>query len=171
MSEKTNKLNICLIKSELVSDSEIVELGTKAFAVDGIGTFYVEESFARPPDWVVDFFGHALNGKFKILTASAKAVLLLPIKHGEGERIFAILFGHGRYLLKDGAVEERFGLKIVLNSVLRASLRSIDKTTLGSVPKQSREQMSRESEAAQFGIDIEQDLVNSVTGRSNDDRL
>ncbi len=45
-------------------------------------------------------------------------------------------------------------------------MRSIDKTTLGSVPKQSREQVSRESVAANFGLDIEQDLINSVTGRS-----
>jgi uncharacterized protein (TIGR04141 family) len=51
------------------------------------------------------------------------------------------------------------------------SLRSIDKTTLGSVPKQSREQMSKEGVAANFGIDIEQDLINAVTGRSRDAQL
>jgi len=67
--------------------------------------------------------------------------------------------------------EDRFGLKVVLNAVDPESLRSIDKTALGSVPKQSREQMSRASTADTFGIDIEQDLVNAVTGRSRDPQL
>jgi uncharacterized protein (TIGR04141 family) len=46
-------------------------------------------------------------------------------------------------------------LKVVLNTVDPKSLRSIDKVTLGSVPKQSREQVSREGVDANFGIDIE----------------
>lgn len=144
MSEKTNKLNIFLIKSEFSAHAEIVADGTKAYEIDGIGTFYVEESFVRPPAWLKDFFGNALEGKFNILTASAKVVMLVPIQHGEEVRILALAFGHGRNLLNDGVAEERFGLKVVLNSVHRDSLRSIDKTALGAVPKQSREQISRE---------------------------
>lgn len=63
------------------------------------------------------------------------------------------------------------GLKVVLNSVNPESLRSIDKTTLGSVPKHTREQIGRDSVAGDFGIDIEQDLVSSVTGKSRVDKL
>ena len=73
--------------------------------------------------------------------------------------------------MQDDVIEDRFGLKVVLNAVDPESLRSIDKTALGSVPKQSREQMSRASTADTFGIDIEQDLVKAVTGRSRDPQL
>src|SRR6202044_16183 len=61
--------------------------------------------------------------------------------------------------------------KVVLNSVNPESLRSIDRTTLGPVPKHTREQIGRDSVAGDFGIDIEQDLVSSVTGKSRIDRL
>ena len=113
-----------------------------------------------------NFFGNKLDDKFKLVTSSAKGLLLFESEYNEIKYIFAVAFGTGRHLLNDDVFEERFGLKVVLNSVTRNSLRSIDKTTLGSNPKQSREQISRASEASSFGIDIEQDLLNSVTGRS-----
>jgi uncharacterized protein (TIGR04141 family) len=171
VSEKTNKLSICLIKNEYTEFDQIADPDAQSHELAGVGTFYCEHSEARPPDWVANFFRDGLGAPFVLLTASAKGLLLVRIPSGARTRIFAVLFGHGRHLLNEGVVEERFGLKVVLNSVIPNSLRSIDKTTLGSVPKQSREQMSRESEAANFGIDIEQDLVNAVTGRSKDARL
>jgi uncharacterized protein (TIGR04141 family) len=60
---------------------------------------------------------------------------------------FVIAFGVGRHLLKDGVIEERFGLKVVLNSVGRDSFRSIDKTTLGSVPTAGDILISRDNQA------------------------
>lgn len=171
MAAKTNKLSICLIRSEHTAFDTIVKPGTREHEIEGVGTFYGEESHANAPDWVKDFFVGALDGKFAIFSASARGVLLVSVDLGAQKRVFAIVFGLGRHLLNDDVVEERFGLRVVLNSVSKNSLRSIDKTTLGSVPKQSREQMSRESEAANFRIDIEQDLINAVTGRSKDPRL
>lgn len=171
MSEKTNRLNIYLIKEEFTGEDEIIKDGFEGHAIADVGTFYSAHSHVRPPDWITDFFGTALGTTFTILTASSRGVLVTKAEHEGKERTFAIVFGHGRHLLKDGVTEERFGLKVVLNSVERTSLRSIDRTALSAVPKQSREQMSRESEAASFGIDIEQDLVRAVTGRSKDSRL
>lgn len=170
MAEKTNRLSICLIKNGFTAFEDIVpDLG--GHIIEGVGTFYGQNSFDRPPDWTADFFGGTLDELFSFRTASSKGVLLVEVEHGEASRIFALIFGHGRHLIADGAIEERFGLKVVLNSVERDNLRSIDKTALGAVPKQSREQMSREVDASSFGIDIEQDLLNSVTGRSRDARL
>lgn len=173
MKEKTNKLIISLIKEEYKKNDQIVDPGAATgFPIDGIGIFYAESSKIRQPDWLIDFFGNTLaSADFKLRVSSAKAVLLVPIQYDHSKRIFAITFGQGRHLLNDDVIEERFGLKVVLNTVDPDSLRSIDKTTLGSNPKQSREQISHESSAATFGIDIEQDLVNAVTGKSQDERL
>lgn len=167
MADKTNKLTVGLVKSELTDFAQIARPESDAIEVDGIGTFYKQPSHPRAPDWIADFFGATLGPGLGLLSSSAKGVLLVRVPDGEEEdRIFAVIFGLGRHLLNEGVLEERFGLKVVLNSVDPDSLRSIDKTALGSIPKQSREQISREGGAANFGIDIEQDLVSSVTGRS-----
>ncbi|MDY6924082.1 MAG: TIGR04141 family sporadically distributed protein [Pseudomonadota bacterium] len=170
MAEKTNRLSICLIKDSFTAFEDIVP-DVAGHVIEGIGSFYGQDSFDRRPDWAADFFGGVLDERFNFRTASSKGVLLIEIKHRDESRVFALIFGHGRHLIADGAIEERFGLKVVLNSVERDNLRSIDKTALGAMPKQSREQMSREVDASSFGIDIEQDLLNSVTGRSRDARL
>lgn len=169
MVDKTNKLTVYLIKPEFVDFSAIVTDQTDSIELPEIGTFYVERSIPRPPGWLSTFFKSKLDERLKevsILTASAKALLLVRLPDGEKLQVFALSFGQGRHLLKDDVIEERFGLKIVLNSVAKDSLRSIDKVTLGSIPKQSREQISRESAAGSFGIDVEQDLISAVTGKS-----
>lgn len=171
MADKTNKLNICLVKSEFSDFDQIVEASTTSIQIDDVGMFFVEESFPHKPGWVTDFFGATIDGQFKILTASSKGVLLTSVNVAGNNRIFAITFGHGRHLLREGVVEDRFGLKVVLNTVVPDSLRSIDKHTLGSISKQSREQISKAGAAANFGINIEEDLIGAVTGSSKDPRL
>ena len=100
LGDKTNKLNIYLIREE--------------------------------PSWLKDFFLGELSD-FKLFTAGAKGLLLVSIPYKGKLRIFAVVFGHGRHLLNDGVTEERFGLKVVLNSVDPKNLRSIDKTTFRTV--------------------------------------
>lgn len=167
----TNHFSVYLIKAEVNKVEDIVKSKEKPIGIDGIGYFVFDKSLPHPPDWVRDFFGSILEGNTQILTSTAKGVLVVPIRKNNKVRHFAVVFGFGRHLLNEGVIEERFGLKIVLNSLDASSLRSIDKTTLGSIPKHSREQMSKDVAAADFGIDIEQDLVSSVTGKSRDDQF
>jgi uncharacterized protein (TIGR04141 family) len=98
------------------------------------------------------------------MAKSASAVLLVPA----GGRYLALAFGQGRFLLANDCWEERFGLKVVLNSVNQNSLRSIDKQTFDAVQKQSREQASHNASAFDFGFDIERDLLRAVTGIPDD---
>ncbi len=167
---KTNRLVIYLIKSQYKELDDIVASEVQGDQIDGVGRFFYEESRATPAGWVRGFFGDALDDRL-IFTASARGLLIVRIERADGPRHFAISFGFGRYMLKEGVVEEGFGLRVVLNSADAASFRSIDKTTLGAIPKHSREQMSRDVTPAEFGIDIEQDLVSLVTARSRDTRL
>ena len=168
---RTNRLTVYQIKSKYHSLSEIVDGDTIKIDVGGFGTFVYERSQPTPPAWLTKFFGNKLNQRLSILTSSAKALFLVPLTENARTSYFAISFGQGRHLLKEGVVEERFGLRVVLNSVGPESFRSIDKTALGAVPKHSREQMSRDVAPGEFGIDVEQDLISSVTGRSNDPAL
>lgn len=168
---KANRLTIYLIKSACQRLEDVIESTGQLREVAGVGQFVFEASQPRPPAWITDFFGTTLGDDLGIVTSSAKAIFLVPMIDRGRTMNFVLSFGVGRHLLREGAVEERFGLKVVLNSLERESFRSIDKTTLGSVPKHSREQMGRDVAPADFGIDIEQDLVSSVTGKSNDARL
>lgn len=169
--EKSNKLCIYLIKPEYQTLNDIIDTGVLTQPVPGVGTFLYEASRGKQPSWILDFFGDALSSKLPIFTASAKGMLLTNIEYEGRSVFFALTFGHGRFLLRDGVVEDRFGLKTVLNSATLQSFRSIDKITLGSVLKHSREQVAKEATPADFGIDIEQDLVSFVTAKSHDSRF
>ena len=168
---RTNRLTIYMIKPKYRLLEDIIEAGTKPLQISDMGQFIFEVSHPEPPSWITHFFGDSLGRGLGILNSSAKAIFLVPVRERNKTVHFALSFGQGRHLLKEGVVEERFGLRVVLNSVGPDSFRSIDKTTLGAVPKHSREQMSRDVAPADFGIDIEQDLVSSVTAKSTDQRL
>jgi len=168
---KTNRLTIYMIKPKFQQLEDFIDSSNEPIQVEDAGLFLFDESHPHPPGWIANFFGNSLGASVRIVTASAKGVYVVPVTVKNRTIYFVIAFGVGRHLLKDGVIEERFGLKVVLNSVGRDSFRSIDKTTLGSVPKHSKEQMSRNVAPADFGIDIEQDLVSSVTAISKDERL
>lgn len=166
---KANKLSIYMIKPEYQTLEDIVESASQPQEISGVGHFVFDESHPHKPDWVKTFFGNTLDDNLRIFASSAKGILITSIRQNSDTVFFAIAFGVGRHLLQEGVVEERFGLKVVLNSVDPGSFRSIDKTTLGSIPKHSHEQMSKDVAPAEFGIDIDQDLINSVTGKSHDE--
>ena len=114
---KTNRLSIYLIKEEYQRPEAIVASSLPPIAIDGVGHFFFEPSHPYQPDWVEGFFGASLGDNVRILAASARGVLLVPVPHKENTRYFAISFGVGRHLLNEGVVEERFGLKVVPNSL------------------------------------------------------
>lgn len=164
MSNKANKLTIYLIKPEYTEFSDIAKDGLETHEIDA-GTFYMLPSNVRPPGWIGEFFGTALPA-LNLRVASARGLFLTRAEHNGVQRVFGITFGSGRFLMRDGVIEERFGLRVTLNSVAENSLRSIDKVSLGATAKHSREQISRSGGADSFGIDIEQDLLSAATGRS-----
>jgi uncharacterized protein (TIGR04141 family) len=124
-----------------------------------IGKLYVQRNAPRPPPWA-RFFKNYLPTSQLGLVASSGAVLLMKAS----EKMFAITFGQGRHLLNADSWEERFGLRVALNSVGEGNLRSIDKRTFDAISRHSREQASREADARDFDFDIEQDLLRAITG-------
>lgn len=167
---RSNKLNIYLLKSGL-APADFIDPDAKSVDVPGVGVFYYKDSHTYRPDWLETFFGPDITRDLRIFSSSARGVLIVQVEIAGATPTFAVTFGLGLHLLNEGVLEDRFGLKAVLNSVDRDAFRSIGKTTLGSIPKHSREQMGREVAPAEFGLDIEQDLISSVTARSRDPAL
>lgn len=165
-----NKLSIFLIKDEFVEDSEIVDKYSDDLPVEGIGTVYWGDSRINVPQWASSFFAGRINTD-RIFTANARAVLLVRIPTGKDEekRIFAVTMGYGKNMLKDDVIEERFGLKVILNTIKPDSLRRINKVNIGGNQKLSNEQLPLKAGINDFGLDINRDLVSNITGVSEDD--
>lgn len=173
----TNHLAIYLIKDECDTTEKIIDEpdSIDSETLDENMTLYYTHKGNYTPKWVATFFGASLDEDTKqnLFSAYVSAVLLTKIKiEGGTEKTFAITFGLGGWhMLKAGCFEERFGLMCTLNLVSPTTLKSIEKSNMGLAPKQSQEQVSQEGEIADFGIDIEQDLIRSVTGKCLDKDL
>ena len=132
----------------------------------GIGTLFVKTPKGHIPRWA-KFFAEFVDATDLGKVASSSAILLVKT-HG---RVFALTFGQGRYLLEADCWEERFGLRVALNSIKEDRLRSVDKVTFDAISTHTRTQSSQEASAPQFGLDVEQDLVRAVTGIPSDETI
>jgi uncharacterized protein (TIGR04141 family) len=160
------KLSIYLIKDGITRETDILKDISKKVRIPNIGVFYTERSSAHVPDWKDGFFEDTLHEIDYLFHSNSKGILLAKIRHYGKTLTFALTFGTGRHNLKELVVEERFGLLVTLNSVDPESIRTIEKSTISANSKNSREQMSKPSRTSDFGIDIEQDLLKTVTGIS-----
>jgi len=168
MKTPVNSFSVYLIKEEYTDHASIIKscdsLNSKD--IEDIGTFYFGESFKYAPSWQKKFFNDALDD-VDIFNASSKAIILIEVNVKKNKkRIFALPFGYGWTMLNPGSYEERFGLKTTLSIIESDGLRKISKKNMSSVPKDTSEQLSKAGIVADFEIDIEQDLIQSITGRT-----
>lgn len=170
MKVPTNKLSIYLVKEEYSEHKDILKglNSLKTKSLSGVGTFYYGDSFTFEPTWINKFFGGALGDEVNLKNASSKAVLLVEVEPGGRKRLFAVAFGYGWQYLNHGVYEERFGLKTTINIIDPDKLRKIDKKNMSAAPKDTKEQLTKSGVAGDFGIDIEQDLIRSMTGITKD---
>jgi uncharacterized protein (TIGR04141 family) len=131
-----------------------------------LGDLYVKVSHLHPPPWV-SFFAGTVDDLTRVQGASTSAVLLIRT----GVRDFAITFGFGRTLLNPGVADDRFGLKVTLNAVDPTQIRSVDRETLDSPAPHSQIQARVPANIAEFGLDVDQDLLRAVTGIPRDTTL
>ena len=166
-------LTIFLVKSGL-KEADVLdgEASADCDAIDirlgdrSVGTLYAKQTPITPPSWLKFFAGSASKHP-RLRRASVSAAY---ITRADG-RLFAIVFGQGRHLLKGGVYEERFGLRVTLNSVDPDSLRSVDVSTLDANPFHGTRQASREAPLGEFGVNLDQDILRAVTGRPVDEKL
>ena len=129
------------------------------------GLLYVASPKQGPPDWL-RFVETGIQDKLREVTNRSNAAVLVIRRKG---RIFAFTFGHGRHLLKEGALEPDFGLKAALNGLRHDSLRSLDSLSVEEQTVFKRSQASRASELQVFGIDVSRDILQAVTGIPRED--
>ena len=162
MAEKSNKLSIYMLKPGTSVADALKREYTPVELDDGV--FYYDPSHTNPPGWLAKFFGASLAG-VPLLNSSSKGVYVTQVEFGEETRTFVLPFGYGHSMIDKAYCVDDFGLKLILNTVDRNSIRKIGKRTLSSDPKNTIEQLSKVGAISDFGIDIEQDLIEEITGK------
>ena len=113
------------------------------------------------PEWA-DFLELPEEDKRVLRNRSTYALLFIPI----AERWVCITFGMGHVLLESAAFENNFGLRVALNEVDPAELRSIDVRSPDANTRMRRSQTSRGADQSAFGIDMHQDIMRVVAGKA-----
>ncbi len=164
-------LTIYLLKEQIRVPSDALREPDrlKQFTITTGGTSTVGQLFAKPPRsraprWA-EFFKDHLDISELGRVASTSAVMIIKTR----DRLFALTFGQGRFLMVPDCWEERFGLRVAVNCIPPDKLRSLDKRTFDALSTHTRIQGSREGSAPDFGLDIDQDLVRAVTGTPRDE--
>lgn len=157
------------LAEDAVADFDDVIKGDEGFekvALDASagldGVVYVQRHEARPPAWVeplAELTGSSLG---QIQTQLAGAALLLRLSG----RIFAFTFGQGRHLLRPEVLVDDFGLRVAANSVDPAQIRSVDGRTFERGVLLTRRQSSRPGRVEALGLQIDREMIRSITGRS-----
>ncbi len=169
--KKNRHLTILLIKEEYKDYKSVLK---EAAALNKYelktslpfkGAMFVQPTRDNPPPWLV-FIEGGVKGHIELSNnASNSAILFIKAS----SRLFALTFGHGRYLLNQNSFERDFGLKVALNTVNPEKLRSIDVRTFEELPLYTRQQASVASSIDVFDIDINSDLLRAVTGEPTDE--
>jgi uncharacterized protein (TIGR04141 family) len=163
-------LTIYLLREEYKTPTSALEGAVAEYRIESeekyYGTIFIQKRNSNKPKWTAlfdDFADTSLFGKVR----STSALYVTQ----SGGRLFAIAFGQGRHLIKPGAYEDRFGLLVVINALKSNQLRSVDKRTFDTVDQNVRAQVSQNSAATEFGIDIEKDLIRGITGYPEDPKF
>lgn len=165
------KLSISLIK-EGIPIGNVLKPGMPSLTLANGLTLYYKNNQPVSPKWVNSFLKGEHVGSESLQSKSVSAVILYQINVGEDvRRIFAVCFGFGRTLLESNVVEKRFGLLATLNSIDADKLRSVDINSMEAVPLNNRIQSSALAEIRNFNIDVDRDLLKSVTGKVSEGDL
>jgi uncharacterized protein (TIGR04141 family) len=118
----------------------------------------------RPPVWK-HFLQSGTESELGYLsTQSSSALVGIEVD----ERIFCIVYGSARHWIRDENIERRFGMIVTLNTVHHERVRSVDREEFDTITRKTRSQTSVSSSFDNFGLDVQRDLVRSVTGEPED---
>ncbi len=131
------------------------------------GKAFVRQIKSSELRWV-RFLQSGLKDQLPDMKSSAHAaVVFLKVD----KRILALVFGMGRYLLKDTSYEADFGIVAALNSVDPKGLRSADTYQFEAVAVHKKTQTSRTTTLSDFEIDTTREQIRSVTGKAKNSLL
>ncbi len=161
------------IASPIGSGGKPRQIGTDKFPLgpDGInGTLFVRKPLVETsPEWL-SFVQSGLADDVNTSRWKNKSISAILVVQQSG-RQFAIAFGYGRHLIEPRLIEDRFGIRVVLNSVLPEKIASIDRQTFDASPRISRTQTVKAAAVSDYMINAEQDLLRGLVGHTKSEYL
>lgn len=130
------------------------------------GKLFVRKAKKSKVTWA-QFLQTGISDTLNLHSLAHAAVLFIETK----KRMFAVVFGMGRYMLKDTKYEADFGILSALNTVNPESIRSADTYHFEAVAVHKRTQASRTTSLTDLELDPNREHVRSITGKSTDKNL
>ena len=131
---------------------------------------FVGQNGGGAPQWV-KFLNTAAGPTAKIDLQSQScgaAWFIKVVRPSKSVRILVLTFGTGHLALEPECIERSFGLKVVLNTVARSQLRTLDVASLDATVIQRRTQASRDIDINELGMDRYRDLLRLAAGTPSD---
>ena len=167
---RTETITIYLLKDRVRAASDALRSEPGDLSIHAVsagetqGTLFVSEREPTEPDWV-RMLRPVSDPPVTVRTASSSGLLVLAA----AGRWFAVTFGQGRFLLDQSVYERRFGLRVALNTVDPARLRSAQARTFNDYALHTQRQVSRLSGLEALELDLERDLVTALAGTPHDE--
>ncbi|HTU78965.1 MAG TPA: DUF6119 family protein [Solirubrobacteraceae bacterium] len=127
-------------------------------------TLFIKSTPPVPPKWLGYVGQHVAGGQLPRVFGASSSGLLLVIS---AKRAFAVTFGYGRWLVREEMIVQDFGLKVVLNSVNPAQIKSVDARTFDELTVHTRRGVSHNSPLTAFELDVTRNLLRGITGTSD----
>jgi len=163
---KNQKLSIYLIKENFTDHSNVVkDVKTKEDFSSGV--LYYKKSFSKEPTWTANFFNKNIEA---LKNSTASGLYMTKIEYNDTPIHFGISFGHGWQMFKDGVIVEQFGIKTAL-SIIKDEIKKIEKKNFKNGLKDVSEQLGKVGSVADFGFDVEQDIMRAVVGEPENQDL
>lgn len=163
---KSQKLSIYLIKESVTDHSDIVKDVSNKEEFDN-GILYYKKSCSNPPSWTSNFFNKNIE---ELKNSSASGLYITKAIHKSKDIYFGISFGHGWQMFKSGVIVEQFGIKTALG-LIKNEIKKIEKKNFKNGLKDVSEQLGKIGSVADFGFDVEQDIMRAIVGEPENQDL
>lgn len=110
------------------------------------------------PSWAPLFSGYNIEDH-RLLQKSTKGALYVKVE----DQYIIFTFGYGRSLINKSSVERGFGLRVAMNLGNPDQLKSIDKSTLERVARNTRSQVVSNSGIQDFDFEFDHEILKSIT--------
>ena len=158
--KKRNKLAIYLLKDDRVTDGKfLLDAGLEKTELDDGVVVYKVQIPNNEPSWQREFLQNKVEEFYKSGTG---AIVKVPVEIDGEAKTFLLTFGYGFSKVNGGACEEQFGIRTALNIGDTEQIRAINRKTISATPKISLEQLAKLEAFSSFGVDVEQDMMQSI---------
>ncbi len=155
-----------ILKNKVNTDNNYQELQVITSNLDFDAKVYMQTNKSREPKWLKflekDVY---IRDKEEVRNTVNSFIILIKIIHDEKKYFFGITAGFGFIGINKEKLENDFGLKVTLNSISTHELKALDVRNIDLKTKQKRVHINKGSELGEFELDLNQDILNLVSGK------